>query len=128
VGQEARRLGCEHRQSYPASGGMMGAILNRQRLLQALEPELRRRLNCDEWSGEHKIVFNSLQQGDLAPDNRVLLRLLVGYWSVADAQTAGAMIPVRSERICAAWFPVGARRHCRRLMLTSWIAINANHD
>jgi GNAT superfamily N-acetyltransferase len=107
AGREARRLGCEYHQSYPASGGMMGAILNRERLLQQLEPELRRRSSYDERSDEHPKAFRALQRGDIVPDNRILLGLLLGHWSAADAQTAGTEIPAQYKRICAAWFPGG---------------------
>jgi hypothetical protein len=46
-------------------------------------------------------------RGELIPDNDVLLRLLVGYWSTADAQAAGLTIPSHIARLCAAWFPGG---------------------
>lgn len=110
VGREARRLGCQYHQHYPASGGMMGAVIHRQPLLAALEPELRRRADYDELAGEHSAAFEALQQAELVPDHPTLLRLLLGYWSMADAQAAGTSIPARYERICSAWFPGGGTR------------------
>jgi hypothetical protein len=100
-------MGCQYLQSYPASGNMMGAIMNRGRLLQQLEPELRRRSNYRESAEGHAIAFSALQRGELVPDNQTLLRLLLGYWSVTDAQAAGTLIPAHYEQICTAWFPGG---------------------
>jgi ribosomal protein S18 acetylase RimI-like enzyme len=41
VGRVACRAGCTYGQTFPPSGGMMAAILNRSSLLETLEPELR---------------------------------------------------------------------------------------
>jgi len=107
VGWEARRLGCEYRQVFPATGEMMGAILNRSRLLQTLEPELRRRVTYERLFDEHEMAFTALQAGELVPDNHALVRLLLGFWSAADAQLAGALSPSPHTPICTAWFPGG---------------------
>ncbi|MEZ4860548.1 MAG: GNAT family N-acetyltransferase [Caldilineaceae bacterium] len=107
VGWEARTLGCDYVQLLPTTGEMMGAILNRARLLRALEPELRRRVHDTHLFQEHEAAFKALLQGDLLPDNKVLLRLLLGFWSAVDAQWAGANIPAPWLRICLAWFPGG---------------------
>lgn len=107
VGQAARRLGCTYQQAFPASGGMMGKILDRQGLLRLLEPELRRRLPGAELQALHPEAFAALQQGKLVVDNGVLLRLLVGFWSAGDARALGTQIPARYQEVCAAWFPGG---------------------
>jgi ribosomal protein S18 acetylase RimI-like enzyme len=105
VGWAAQRIGCEYHQTFPSTGGMMGAILDRQQLLTLLEPELRRRLPSAELHIEHTAAFDVLQRGELFADNRDLLRLLIGYWSVADARAYGLAIPAHYERIAGAWFP-----------------------
>jgi hypothetical protein len=105
VGQAAQRLGCTYHRTFPRSGGMMGAILDRQQLLQSLEPELRRRLPSDDLHTAHTTAFDALYRGELLPDTRDLLRLLVGYWSSTNARTYGRVIPAEYERIVDAWFP-----------------------
>jgi hypothetical protein len=105
VGQAAQRLGCGYHRTFPRSGGMMGAILDRQQLLPLLEPELRRRLPSDELRTAHTAAFDALCQGELIPDARDLLRLLVGYWSTAHARAYGKVIPAQYERVVDAWFP-----------------------
>lgn len=107
VGFVARQLGCEYHQSFPTTGMMMGAILHRQPLLSTLEPELCRRLPGPELLPEHNNAFPALLQGDLIPNQQMLLRLLLGDWSLADAQAAGLTVPVHLARLCAAWFPGG---------------------
>jgi predicted acetyltransferase len=110
VGQAAQQIGCAYNQTFPPSGGMMGIILDRQRLLSSLEPELRRRLPSDELLDAHTTAFDSLRRGELLADSRVLLRLLVGYWSSAEARAFGTTIPAEHERVCDAWFPGGGTR------------------
>jgi ribosomal protein S18 acetylase RimI-like enzyme len=105
VGQAAQRFGCEYHQTFPPTGGMMGAILDRQQLLPLLEPELRRRLPSDDLHALHTTAFDALCRGEVVSDNRDLLRLLVGYWSAADARMRGTAIPARYERVADAWFP-----------------------
>ena len=107
VGWEARRLGCEYRQVFPATGEMMGAILNRSRLLETLEPELRRRVTHESLFGDHETAFSVLQAGELVPDNHALVRLLLGFWSADDAEIAGALPPSPHTHIGVAWFPGG---------------------
>ena len=107
VGQEARRLGAEYRRTWPAQGGMMGQILHRERLLETLEPELRRRLPCPQMHPDHEQWFNALRCGEIIEDNQDLLRLLLGYWSAADLDRAGVSIPDGTYALLAAWFPGG---------------------
>ena len=107
VGRAAQRLGCEYHQTFPSTGGMMGAILDRQQLLTLLEPELRRRLPPDELRVEHTTAFDALYRGEVITDNRDLLRLLIGYWSAADARAFGTAIAAQYERIAGVWFPGG---------------------
>ncbi len=107
VGRAARRLGCTYQQAFPASGGMMGKILDRQQLLLLLEPELRRRAPGAELQAVHPAAFDALRQGDLLVDDRVLLRLLVGYWPASEARALGTEIPAQFRTICEAWFPGG---------------------
>ncbi len=114
VGFAARQIGCDYHQSYPATGGMMGAILHRESLLAALEPELRRRLPGPELLAEHTTTFPVLLQGELIPDNVTLLRLLLGDWSLLDAQAAGLTLPSHIVRLCAAWFPGGGTQMLTR--------------
>ena len=106
VGQVAQQLGCKYQQEFFATGGIMGLILDRIRLLDQLAPELQRRLNGHEQT-VHQAAFALLQQGELIPDNATLLRLLLGYWSLADAQINGTVIPETYEAICRGWFPGG---------------------
>ncbi|UCG26381.1 MAG: GNAT family N-acetyltransferase [Chloroflexota bacterium] len=110
VGRAARELGCEYRQTFPISGGMMGAILDRPGLLQVLEPELRRRLRLAELSTDQATAFAGLRQGEIVPDNQALLRLLLGYWSLDDALAFGTTIPARYEPVFAAMFPGGGTK------------------
>jgi len=107
VGFAARQLGCDYNQSHPTTGGMLGAILNRDSLLAALEPELRRRLPGPQFLADHTEAFPRLQQGELLPDQHALLRLLIGYWSMHEAQMAGITLAPRFADLCAAWFPGG---------------------
>jgi hypothetical protein len=85
VGRVARQLGCGYRQDWPPNGGMMAAILNRAPLLDALEPELRRRAG-------HTDGLAGLARADQIADDRALIRLLLGTWSAVDAQIAGMPI------------------------------------
>lgn len=110
AGRAAQELGCAYHQTFPRSGGMMGAILDRQGLLQLLELELQRRLLGDELGVIHPAAFDALCQGEIVPDNRMLLRLLLGYWSLNDALAAGAKIPAPYKLICSLWFPGGGAR------------------
>ncbi|ABW15683.1 GCN5-related N-acetyltransferase [Parafrankia sp. EAN1pec] len=103
VGRLARHLGCGYKQEFPPTGGMMAAILNRSELLATLEPELRRR---DRDAAD--AAMDELARGELIPDNGLLVRLLLGYSSAADASTPAATIPARHRRTCSAWFPGGS--------------------
>lgn len=107
VGKAAQELGCEYHQTFPPSGGMMGAILDRPGLLQLLEPELRRRLSGDRLLTEHERAFKGLCRGEIVTDEHALLRLLLGYWSLNDAVTHGATVTEEFELLCNAWFPGG---------------------
>ena len=110
VGTAARRLGCAYHQTFPPSGGMMGAITDRQQLLRVLEPELRRRLPTDDLHTAHSAAFDALSRGEVIVDNRDLLRLLVGYWSSTDVRVLGTLIPTQYQPVCDAWFPGGGTR------------------
>jgi GNAT superfamily N-acetyltransferase len=116
VGRAAKQLGCRVHQTYPPSGGMMGAILDRRQLLSLLEPELRRRAAGIDLGTEQAAAFDALCRGEALPDNGVLLRLLVGHWSPGDAAafsnagTPGTEVPVPFERVFEAWFPGGGTR------------------
>ena len=107
VGQAAQRIGCTYHQTFPRTGGMMGKILDRQRLLQLLEPELRRRLSNTDLHAAHTTAFDALCRDEIVPDSRDLLRLLVGYWSTADARAYGVKLPAQHEHVIDAWFPGG---------------------
>jgi hypothetical protein len=110
VGQVARRAGCTYEQTFPPSGGMMAAVLNRSSLLETLEPELRRRYkrcDYDEQNDMHDTAFAALQRGEFIVDNLVLIRLLLGYWSADEARTHGLSIPTPYKQICETWFPGG---------------------
>ena len=107
VGQAAQRIGCTYHQTFPRAGGMMGAILDRQRLLALLEPELRRRLSNTDLHAAHSTAFDALCRDEIVSDSRDLLRLLVGYWSTTDARAYGVELPRQHQRVLDAWFPGG---------------------
>ncbi|MEM7034987.1 MAG: GNAT family N-acetyltransferase, partial [Chloroflexota bacterium] len=106
VGTVAQAIGCFYRQEFFSAGGILGLILNRQKLLDELEPELRRRLGSGDQT-DHAQAFAKLQQGDLIPDDTTLLRLLLGTWSLVEAEVNGTVIPPTYQRICQGWFPGG---------------------
>jgi hypothetical protein len=107
VGRAAQRIGGTYHQTFPRTGGMMGAILDRQRLLLLLEPELQRRLPSADLLAAHTTAFDALYRGDIIPDSRDLLRLLVGYWSTTDARAYHVDLPTQHESVLDAWFPGG---------------------
>ncbi|MEU0946854.1 GNAT family N-acetyltransferase [Streptomyces canus] len=107
VGRVARGMGCVYRQSFPSSGGMMAAVLNRPALVTRLEPELRRRAAGQGRDRLHDTAFGALRRGDLVPDNRALVRLLLGHWSAEDADAHGMPVPARHRDLYTAWFPGG---------------------
>jgi GNAT superfamily N-acetyltransferase len=107
AGRAAKRLGCTVRQTYPFSGGMMGAILDRRQVLALVESELWRRADGADLGTEQTAAFEALCRGEAIPDNGVLLRLLVGHWSLADACALGTEVPAQFERTFEAWFPGG---------------------
>jgi hypothetical protein len=105
---------------------MMAAILNRPGLLAALEPELRRRARAAAGTGTGgtgviavdtvatgadrnvaDAALGELSRGALIPDDRLLIRLLLGYSSAADVPTLAAAVPAGRRRTCSAWFPGG---------------------
>jgi predicted acetyltransferase len=110
VGLAAQRIGSTYHQTFPRSGGMMGRILDRQRLLRLLEPELRRRLPNADLHVAHTTAFDALCSGAILPDSRDLLRLLVGYWSTTDARAYAVELPAQHEHVLDAWFPGGGTR------------------
>lgn len=107
VGRVARHMGCTYQQRFPPSGGMMAAILNRPGLLRSLEPELRRRAAGQQSDKLHDAASDALRRGDLLPDDKALIRLLLGHWSTDDAYAHGMSIPERYRDLCMAWFPGG---------------------
>ncbi|MER5204721.1 GNAT family N-acetyltransferase [Streptomyces sp. NPDC002825] len=107
AGRVARHMGCTYQQRFPQSGGMMAAILNRWALLHDLEPELRRRAAGHHPHELYETASDALRRGTLLPDDKVLIRLLLGHWSTDDAYTHGVSIPEQYGDICATWFPGG---------------------
>lgn len=124
VGMAARDAGCEISHRTQPTGGGMGIILDRARLLDALQDELRRRQETalrrgatgdgpartagNESTSEHpeeRHVLDMLKSGELIRDDRDLLRLLVGYWSLADLDARGEGPPKRVRGLLEAWFP-----------------------
>jgi len=71
VGRVAQRLGCSYHQDFPASGGMMAAILDRPALLGTLPAS-------PAWEGL---------------DDATLVRVLTGYAAADDAGPAGGLMP-----------------------------------
>jgi GNAT superfamily N-acetyltransferase len=110
TGRVARHIGCTYHQRFPHSGGMMAAILNRRNLLRKLAPELRRRAAGQHSDKFHDQASDALERGELLPDDKVLIRLLLGHWSSEDAYAHGVSIPDRYGDLCAAWFPGGGVR------------------
>ncbi|WP_314252325.1 GNAT family N-acetyltransferase [Streptomyces kutzneri] len=108
VGRVARRMGCTYQERFPPSGGMMAAVLNRSELLRKLEPELRRRAGGDRSDVVFRAAYDALRRGSLLPDDRALVRLLLGHWSLDDAGTQGGSVPERYQELCTAWFPGGS--------------------
>jgi hypothetical protein len=102
-----QRFGCVHHQTYLPGGGMMGAILNRQQLLQNLETELKWRLYSPEQYDAYPDAFDALLEGKIIAHDRVLFKLLVGHWSMTQARSAGVIIPEQFEKAVNAWFPGG---------------------
>lgn len=108
VGRIARGWGCVYRQRFPVSGGMMARILRREALVRQLEPELRRRAAGGACGGAEGLeVVEGLAGGELVPDDGVLVRLLLGYWSLADAVVQGLVVPEGCEGLFERWFPGG---------------------
>ncbi|MFF1744485.1 GNAT family N-acetyltransferase [Streptomyces mirabilis] len=107
TGRVARHMGCTYQQRFPPSGGMMAAVLNRSSLVRKLEPELRRRAAVQQSDQVYDEAFDALRRGDLFPDDKALIRLLLGYWSTDDAYVHGMLVPERYRDLCTAWFPRG---------------------
>ncbi|WP_367825689.1 GNAT family N-acetyltransferase [Streptomyces sp. LMG1-1-1.1] len=110
TGRVARHMGCAYEQLFPPSGGMMAAVLNRPSLVRTVEPELRRRTGGQRPDTDRLLAIEALCGGDLFPDDRTLIRLLLGHWSAEDAYVHGAVVPDRYRDLCAAWFPGGGSR------------------
>ena len=107
VGRAAKEIGCRYEQAFRRSGGMMGRILKRRSLLQLLEQELQQRLPDNGLRRQHAAAFAALCRGEIIADNGLLLRLLLGYWSLSDASSTAARLPVAYKPVCEAWFPGG---------------------
>ncbi len=110
TGRVARQMGCTYQQRFPPSGGMMAAVLNRSSLVRKLEPELRRRAAVRQPDKVFDEAFDALRRGDLFPDDKALVRLLLGHWSTEDAYAHGLSIPEAYRELCTAWFPGGGTR------------------
>ncbi|MET9320438.1 GNAT family N-acetyltransferase [Streptomyces sp. NPDC003038] len=104
VGRIARAWGCGYRQRFPVGGGMMARILRRKELVRELEPELRRRADGYAYGPE---ALGELAGGALVPDDGMLVRLLLGHWSVADAVVQGLVVAEGYEGLFGRWFPGG---------------------
>jgi hypothetical protein len=85
----------------------MGAIQDRRKLLALLEPELRRRAEGFDRGTDGAAALETLCTGEAIPDDGALLRLLVGYWSLADASVSGVRLPAECEHLFDLWFPGG---------------------
>jgi GNAT superfamily N-acetyltransferase len=128
VGTQARFLGCEVRQVWVPDGEGMGLILDRAKLLAALEGELARRALCAEtgkvvatldtasdgatgavggttMSSPAAQTFKALSSGALIRDNRWLIQLLLGFRSWHEAERAGLESPEEHRRTLQRWFP-----------------------
>jgi len=103
AGRVARRLGCEVKWTFKADGGGMGVILNRPSLIERLRPELERR-GAAHGIGPSDQALELLAGGGLCPDQGMLLRLLIGFWSWADADAAGYCPPREQEGVFRSWF------------------------
>jgi len=103
----ARRYGCKYHFSYASRGGMMGIILDRVRLLVAIKSELKRRCSLRSVSEEFEQAFSALLDGRIITDERALLKLITGYWSMGDYLSFGGDIPSEHEAVCSCWFPGG---------------------
>ncbi|MER5868537.1 GNAT family N-acetyltransferase [Streptomyces sp. NPDC002044] len=104
VGRIVRAWGCGYRQRYPVGGGMMARILRREELVRELAPELERRARGYPYGPE---AVAELAGGGLVPDDGVLVRMLLGHWSVADAVVQGLVVPEGYEGLYGRWFPGG---------------------
>lgn len=100
AGRFVRRLGCETLVRTNPEGDGMGLILNRAGLVRALTRELERRA-----ASAHPELIGRLATGTLLPDNKLLLRLLLGYYSWRDAADMGALASSRGGDVLHAWFP-----------------------
>ncbi len=103
AGRVARRLGCEVRSTFRPDGGGMAAILNRPSLIERLRPELERRADA-HGVGSSDQALELLAGGRLCPDQGMLLRLLMGFWSWADAAAGGYCPPREHEGVFRSWF------------------------
>jgi len=91
VGRTAAAIGCSESTETAPDGGGMASILNRRRLVTALEPELVRRadasysrLGIAPAAGVDAVrrgVVRRLAAGELVADDGDLVRLLLGYRS-----------------------------------------------
>ncbi|MBD3239155.1 MAG: GNAT family N-acetyltransferase [Chitinivibrionales bacterium] len=106
AGRFIRRLGCETSVRTNPDGDGMGLVLNRADLVRILTPELDRRA-----ASPHPELADRLAAGTLIPDNKLLLRLLLGYYSWHDAGDLGALSGGRNTETLRAWFP----GHCGSL-------------
>ncbi len=102
LGRAARRLGCETSMQSFAAGDWMGKILNRPDFVEALRPELDRRVGDSAPD-----ALAALACGEICPDDAMLLPLITGYHSWRDAEDQGYALPPKYAEILRRWFPGG---------------------
>jgi hypothetical protein len=102
VGQAARDLGCTVVHRFSPDGGGMSRLLQKERVLGAVSPELTRREAMVGLHGTDGLPARVLQG---FPDDS-LMRLLFGIWSWKDAAAMGAGADDVDEQRLRAWFPV----------------------
>ena len=104
IGRTVRLLGGEYHRNFNADGGGMGIILNRRALVETLEKELDRRCRATGLAPE---VLTALASEEFVAEPGVLMRLLTGYWSWADALHAGEIERERYDDTMRQLFPGG---------------------
>ncbi len=100
IGRALRRLGAELIQRTVPDGDGMGKILNRARLVRALEPELSRRGGVDT-----SLLTEELADARICPNDGLMLQLLTGAYSWRDAEDEGIRVPERYVELFRTCFP-----------------------
>jgi GNAT superfamily N-acetyltransferase len=81
VGTLLRRVSCEYTLQYSADGGWMAAVLDRERLIDDISPELARRFGL-----QNNYVATALRNGALLPTDAALLEALLTARGWSDAE------------------------------------------